>query len=53
MLTQARYQSGLSSNVELSDAQLNLTSAKIAETNARDNVLIQQPNLGYQVGMIQ
>jgi outer membrane protein len=52
-LAQARYQSGLSSIVELSDAQLNLTSAQIAETNARYNVLIQQANLNYQTGSIQ
>jgi outer membrane protein len=52
-LAQARYQSGLSSIVELSDAQLNLTSAQITETDARYNVLIQQANLNYQVGMIQ
>ena len=52
-LAQARYQSGISSIVELSDAQLNLTSAQIAETSARYNVLIQQANLNYQTGMIQ
>jgi outer membrane protein len=52
-LAQARYQSGLSSIVELSDAQLNLTSAQIAEANARYNVLIQQANLSYQTGLIQ
>ncbi len=52
-LAQARYKAGLSSIVELSDAQLNLTSAQIAETNARYNVLIQQANLNYQTGMIQ
>jgi len=52
-LAQARYQSGLSSIVELSDSQLNLTSAQIAETNARYNVLIQQANLNYQTGLIQ
>lgn len=52
-LAQARYQSGLSSIVELSDAQLNLTSAQIAETNARYNVLNQQANLNYQIGVIQ
>jgi outer membrane protein len=52
-LAQARYQSGLSSIVELSEAQLNLTSAQIAETNARYNVLIQQANLNYQTGLIQ
>lgn len=52
-LAQARYKAGLSSIVELSDAQLNLTSAQIAETSARYNVLIQQANLNYQTGMIQ
>ena len=52
-LAQARYQSGLSSIVELSDAQLNLTQAQIAEANARYNVLIQQANLNYQMGVIQ
>ena len=52
-LAQARYTSGLSSIVELSDAQLNLTQAQIAQTNARYNVLIQQANLNYQMGTIQ
>ena len=52
-LAQARYKAGISSIVELSDAQLNLTSAQIAETNARYNVLIQQANLSYQIGTIQ
>ena len=52
-LAQARYASGLSDIVELSDAQLNLTSAQIAEANARYNVLIQQANLNYQIGTIQ
>jgi outer membrane protein len=52
-LAQARYKSGLSSIVELSDAQLNLTQAQIAEANARYSVLIQQANLNYQIGTIQ
>lgn len=52
-LAQARYLNGLSSIVELSDAQLNLTSAQIAETNARYNVLIQHANLNYQMGLIE
>jgi outer membrane protein len=52
-LAQARYKGGLSSIVELSDAQLNLTQAQIAEANARYNVLIQQANLNYQIGTIQ
>jgi len=52
-LAQARYQASLSSIVELSEAQLNLTQAQIAEANARYNVLIQQANLDYQTGLIQ
>jgi len=49
-LAQARYTNEISSIVELSQAQLNLTSAQIAEANARYGVLIQQANLGYQTG---
>ena len=52
-LAQARYKTGISSIVELSEAQLNLTSAQIANTGARYNVLIQQANLNYQTGMIR
>lgn len=52
-LAQARYTSGLSSIVELSDAQLNFTSAQIQEANARYNVFIQEANLNYQTGLIQ
>ena len=51
-LAQARYQNGISSIVELSEAQLNLTSAQISEANARYGVLIQQSNLGYQIGAL-
>jgi outer membrane protein len=49
-LAKARYQIGSSSIVELSQAQLNLTSAQITEAGARYNVLIQQANLNYQTG---
>ena len=49
-LAQARYKVGSSSIVELSQAQLELTSAQIAETNAHYDVLIQQSNLNYQIG---
>jgi outer membrane protein len=49
-LAQARYQAGSSSIVELSQAQLELTSAQIAETNARYDVLIQEANVNYQIG---
>jgi outer membrane protein len=52
-LAQARYKTGISSIVELSEAQLNLTSAQIANTGARYNVFIQQANLNYQTGLIQ
>ena len=52
-LADARYKIGSSSIVELSQAQLSLTSAQIAEANARYNVLIQQANLNYQVGALR
>jgi len=52
-LAQARYQTGISSIVELSEAQLNLTSAQIANTSARYSVLIQQADLNYQIGALQ
>jgi outer membrane protein len=51
-LAEARYKAGISSIVELSQAQLNLTSAQIADAGARYNVLIQQSNLAYQAGVI-
>lgn len=49
-LAYARYKIGSSSIVELSQAQLSLTSAQIEDTNARYNLLIQQANLNYQIG---
>ncbi len=52
-LAQARYKIGSSSIVELSQAQLALTQAQIADTNARYNVLIQQANLDYQTGTLR
>jgi len=51
-LAEARYRLGSSSIVELSQAQLGLTSALIAEANARYDVLAQQANLAYQTGTI-
>lgn len=51
-LAQARYHAGSSSIVELSQAQLELTSAQIAQTNARYDVLIQEANLNYQIGAL-
>ena len=52
-LAEARYKIGSSSIVELSQAQLSLTSAQIANTNARYDVLIQQANLDYQIGVLR
>jgi len=52
-LADSRYQNGISSIVELSQAQLNLTAAQIANTNARYDVLIQRANLNYQIGALQ
>ena len=49
-LADARYKIGSSSIVELSQAQLSLTSAQIADADARYNVLIQKANLDYQTG---
>ena len=51
-LAEARYKIGSSSIVELSQAQLSLTSAQIIDANARYNVLIQQANLDYQTGAL-
>jgi outer membrane protein len=51
-LAEARYKIGSSSIVELSQAQLGLTSAQIANANARYNVLIQQVNLNYEIGAL-
>ena len=51
-LAQARYQIGSSSIVELSQAQLSLTTAQITDANARYNVFIQQANLDYQTGVL-
>jgi outer membrane protein len=41
---------GSSSIVELSQAQLALTSAEIESASARYNLLIQQATLSYQTG---
>ncbi len=49
-LADARYRVGTSSIVELSQAQLALTSAKISQTTARYDALIQRANLNYQTG---
>jgi outer membrane protein len=51
-LADARYKAGSSSIVELSQAQLELTSAQIAEAGARYDVLIQESALNFQVGTL-
>lgn len=51
-LADARYKAGSSSIVELSQAQLELTSAQIAEASARYDVLIQESALSFQVGKL-
>jgi outer membrane protein len=49
-LAEARYKAGSSSIVELSQAQLELTSARIAETGARYDVLMRESALNYEIG---
>lgn len=51
-LSQGRYKLGLSSIVELSEAQLNLTSAQIDNTNAKYDFEIQSAALLYQTGQL-
>lgn len=51
-LAQGRYKLGLSSIVELSQAQLNLTSAQIENTNARYDYQTEQAILAYQTGQL-
>jgi len=51
-LAQGRYKLGLSSIVELSQAQLNLTQAQIADTSAKYDFQIQSAVLSYQTGQL-
>jgi outer membrane protein len=51
-LAQARYRQGSSSIVELSQAQLNSTSAEITLAGARYDALIQRAILDYQTGIL-
>jgi outer membrane protein len=51
-LAQVRYKLGLSSIVELSQAQLNETSAEIAQASAKYDYQIQMSVLNYQVGAL-
>ncbi len=52
-LAQARYDLGLSSIVELSQAQLNLTSAQIAGSSAKYEYELQRAVLDYQMGVVR
>jgi len=51
-LAQGRYKLGLSSIVELSQAQLNLTQAQIDDTSAKYDFQIQSAVLSYQIGQL-
>jgi outer membrane protein len=52
-LAQARYQLGLSSIVELTQAQLNLTQAQIEQVNATYDYQTQLSALNYQIGSLR
>jgi outer membrane protein len=52
-LAQTRYNLGLSSIVELSQAQLNLTSAEIASASAKYDYQTQRSELDFQVGALR
>jgi outer membrane protein len=51
-LAQTRYNLGLGSIVELSQAQLNVTSAQIADASARYDFQAQRVNLQFQTGTL-
>ncbi|MBO0720162.1 MAG: TolC family protein [Blastocatellia bacterium] len=51
-LAQERYRLGLSSIVELSQAQLNMTIADIESANAKYDYLLQRAVLNYQTGQL-
>ena len=52
-LAQSRYSFGLSSIVELSQAELNLTSAQIAFVGARYDYQAQRLNVDFQIGALR
>jgi outer membrane protein len=52
-LAQSRYNLGLGSIVELSQAQLNVTQAQIAEASAKYDYQSQVSTLNYEVGNLQ
>jgi outer membrane protein len=52
-LAQQRYKLGLSSIIELSQAQLNATQAQISQASAKYDYAAQSSALNYQVGLLQ
>jgi outer membrane protein len=52
-LAKGRYQLGLSSIIELSQAQLNLTEAQVEQVSAQYNYESQTANLNYQLGRVK
>ncbi len=52
-LSQARFKNGISSIIELSQAELNQTSADIAAADARYNYQIQRSALDFQLGRLR
>jgi outer membrane protein len=52
-LAQARYTMGSSSIVEISQSQLDMTAAQIANTSAKYEYEIQRAILNFQIGVIQ
>jgi outer membrane protein len=52
-LAQGRYNLGLSSIIELSQAQLNLTSAQIANTSAKYDYQAQRTVVDYEIGTLR
>jgi len=51
-LAQARYKLGLSSIIELSQAQLNLTEAELESASAKYDYQMQTSALNYQIGAL-
>jgi len=52
-LAKGRYQLGLSSIIELSQAQLNLTEAQVEQVSAQYEYESQTANLNYQLGRVK
>ena len=52
-LAKGRYSLGLSSIIELSQAQLNLTEAQVEQVSAQYDYESQTANLNYQVGRVK